>query len=561
MDGPIENFETITKLATRILLATLAFVALAQITGLGAENAGLSWFLFLRQDVPAIALLLMLLILLGAPSSESSIACFKRFRAIPCLPALGAVTVIAICWIGHYAIFQGYDLSRDEQLANFDAWIQTHGRLFWSLPAEWRGTNANALNLMFMLPLGNHEGWVSNYLPVNAMLRTLVGAVATPTLTGPLLTGVGFLALWDVVRRVWPGKWEAPLIGALFYVASGQILFTGMTTYAMPGHLTFNLVWLALFLRNRIWSHGTALLVGFFATGLHQPIFHPLFVAPLLLMLVWQKRYRLLAFYGVGYATIGLFWFVWPLWLSAQAIHPAAADAGGGISFVNRVLAIVSIPDVGALWLVALNVLRLVSWQHLLFLPLLITGLGEAWRQNHALPRALALGLLMPLPLLLVLLPYQGHGWGYRYLHGMMGNAILLCIYGWFRLGGSARLARPMLLATTTTLALSIPFHGWQIRQMIKPYAEVDAIIRGSTATYAVVDESAAPFASDLVINKPDLSNRPIRLLLGELTPDQLAAACRGGLLVVNRPVLAQISRHFGLDEDRRSHRHDKVCS
>jgi hypothetical protein len=30
-----------------------------------------------------------------------------------------------------------------------------------------------------------------------------------------------------------------------------------------------------------------------------------------------------------------------------------------------------------------------------------------------------------------VILPSQGEGFGYRYLHGAIGTAILLAVYGW----------------------------------------------------------------------------------------------------------------------------------
>jgi hypothetical protein len=39
-----------------------------------------------------------------------------------------------------------------------------------------------------------------------------------------------------------------------------------------------------------------------------------------------------------------------------------------------------------------------------------------------------------------ILLPYQGHGWGYRYLHGLIGSLSLLAGYGWIAL--SERAAR-----------------------------------------------------------------------------------------------------------------------
>ncbi|MDI1294862.1 MAG: hypothetical protein PSY12_03120, partial [bacterium] len=43
----------------------------------------------------------------------------------------------------------------------------------------------------------------------------------------------------------------------------------------------------------------------------------------------------------------------------------------------------------------------------------------------------------------------------------------------------------------------------------------------------AVVDEDSVAFGSDLVFNRPDLSNRPIRLLAGSLTVGQMTTLCR----------------------------------
>src|SRR3546814_729387 len=55
------------------------------------------------------------------------------------------------------------------------------------LPAQW-WDHADALNTMYMFITDHREAWASAYLPVNAALRALVGWVAVPTLTGPLLT-------------------------------------------------------------------------------------------------------------------------------------------------------------------------------------------------------------------------------------------------------------------------------------------------------------------------------------------------------------------------------------
>jgi len=48
----------------------------------------------------------------------------------------------------------------------------------------------------------------------------------------------------------------------------------------------------------------------------------------------------------------------------------------------------------------------------------------------------LVAGLVLTLLAMFMLLPYQGHGWGYRYLHGLIGSAALLGGYGWITLTG-----------------------------------------------------------------------------------------------------------------------------
>ena len=76
----------------------------------------------------------------------------------------------------------------------------------------------------------------------------------------------------------------------LLLVLSGQVLFAGMTAFAMPAHLFVNLLWLWLFLADRRRTDLVALAVGFVGTGLHQPLFHPLFVLPFLVLLL-SKHY------------------------------------------------------------------------------------------------------------------------------------------------------------------------------------------------------------------------------------------------------------------------------
>ena len=559
--GP--TLQSLATLSARLLAILIAVAVLVTTAGFNSEDSGLSWFFFIRQDIAAIAIILIALFFMQRPTNLRLPRhdWVDRLGSIPHLHWACAIIICLCCWAGHYLIFQGYDLSRDEQLANFDAYILSHGRLFWPLPPEWHGDNAAALNQMFMLPIGEHEAWVSNYLPGNASLRALVGMFADPALTSPFLAGIGAITLFDIARRLWPENRENALLALLLYATSSQILITAMTAYAMTAHLTFNLIWLALFMRDNRAAHACALAIGFIATGLHQPIFHPMFVAPFLLMLLMQRRWQLLAFYCAGYTLIGLFWLAWPLWLATHAVQQAHPDAGGGIGFWTRIVHIISIPSIGGIWLMVLNNIRLLAWQHIMFLPLLIAGLSYCWRVQDRFARALALGLLVPLPVIFILLPYQGHGWGYRYLHGLLGNAFLLCIYGWHRLSTNSQLREPMTLATLATAMIIIPLHGWQAWKMTAPYAQIDRAISESGAQWAIIDESAVPFASDLVANMPDLSNRPLRVLAGAVLPSKLEHVCQNDVIIVGQDELRPITSYFGTgDESNKQPATDGYC-
>lgn len=533
--------------AIQFLLTLLVIVILVQMAGLANPNYDLSWFFFVRQDIAELALMLAMLVALRGFAKETylSKAAFALPHGKSAAPWLCVAALLLICWAGHYLIFHGYDLTRDERLVRFDAYILAHGRLFWPIPEQWRHL-APALNQMFMLPIGDHEGWVSNYLPMNAALHALFGFLGPAALTSPALVAIGALALWNVAARLWPNARQSGVIALLLYAGSSQIMFTGMTSYAMTAHLALNLIWLALFLKDTRLSHAGAIIVGFVATGLHQPIFHPMFVAPFLLMLLWQKRWRLLASYCTAYGAIGAFWLGWPLWISSFGLAAIPENANTGVSFLARAADVMHIPGINAFWLMAINLLRFVSWQHLLLLPLLGAGLHYAWRSGDGIARALALGVLLPLPVALIILPYQGHGWGYRYLHGVLGNVCLLGVYGWHVLKDRGlRLDRLLLHSSIVTAVILIPLHGWQVYQMTKPFAEIDRAIGRSGAQLAIIDDGAAPFARDLVFNRPDLSNRPIRLLGSALTQSDIERLCAHGAMTFGAARLEPINGYF----------------
>ena len=125
--------------------------------------------------------------------------------------------------------------------------------------------------------------------------------------TNPVFAAVAVFALFRISRRLWPqtpGRW---LIPPLLLATSAQLLTMAMTPYAMTAHLAFNLLWLWCFLRTDRRGDLGALAAGFVATGLHQIVFHPVFVAPFIAELLLAGRWRRAGYFIIGYALIGLF--------------------------------------------------------------------------------------------------------------------------------------------------------------------------------------------------------------------------------------------------------------
>jgi len=374
--------------------------------------------------------------------------------------------------------------------------------------------------------------WVSSYLPGNAAIRAALGLALPSAMINAVLVVAALVALLGVARRLWPEQREAWIVAVVLAATSSQVLFMGMTPYAMSAHLALNLIWLWLFLRNKPFSHVGAVGVGFLATGLHQFVFHPLFVAPFILQMLIERRWRVGVFYGVSYAAIGIFWILyWQLLLAAHGIAPEAAGAMGASYLGSRVEALLANFSVFGIETMAQNLLRFVAWQNPLLLVLLVPGFGVAWRMG-GIAASLAGGIVLTLTAMFILLPYQDLGWGYRYVHGLIGNAVLLGAYGWLSVTGSARpgeirVARGLMLtATAVSVLVLVPIHANQMHQTIAPYARAHAEMTRSKADVVIVEALGIYYGNDLVRNDPDLTNRPLTFEISYLNAAMVRDLC-----------------------------------
>lgn len=439
--------------------------------------------------------------------------------------AIMALSVFAVGIFGTYAVFNNYDLSRDEILADFDSIVFRTGKFAAAINAEWRPFAA-ALQPRFMLPIVD-GAFASAYLPMNAVFRAITGSF-----TGPLFAATAVIATFGVARRLWPTRADAALLSAALVATSSQVLITSMTSYAMTAHLALNMIWLWLFLRDDKVGHSGAIVSGFLASGLHQLVFHPLFAAPFITRLWLSGRRPLALVYFASYVAICLFWIsYWKLTLSWQGLSLQAADDTGPTYFVARVLALLAGFNWAGADLMLKNLLRFVVWQSPALLPLSFLAY-QTIRQRTGIARELLAGILLTLAAMFILLPFQGHGWGYRYLHGLIGSAALLGGYGWIALTEYAtedEISRGRIIVaicSAVALFVLLPVHAIQAYYFVSPYFRASEAIERTPTDVVVIDTSRLMYAEDLVRNDPFLRNHPKVLDLLNLSEEDIEHLC-----------------------------------
>jgi hypothetical protein len=488
------------------------------------------------QDVPVLLVvsgLLLALAFVGVPSAWAEqaerTATSNKFVVATILLA-GLITAL-----GTRTVALNTAVSHDELMAKFDAEIIGSGRLLAPVAPEWRPF-ATALQPAFRLPVPGDVAWASAYLPGNAAIRATLGKVFNAELTNAILVMTALLALFGVARQLWPQRPDAWAIAVVLGATSSQVLGQGMTPFAMTAHLTLYLAWLWLFLRNTALSHVGALAVGFLATGLHQIVFHPLFVAPFVLQLLIERRWRLSAFYIAGYAAIGIFWILYgQLALKSAGIAPDAAATAGGAYFLDRVLSLLSLFRFLGFETMVQNLMRFAAWQNPMMLVLLVPGMVIAWKgawTDNPVLRPLAAGIVLTVIAMFILLPFQDIGWGYRYIHGLIGSAALLATAAWVGLteGASARERRAAwgVVAATTAAAVLVllPMHARFMYGHIAPYARANAAIERSGTDAVIVEIDSIYNGIELIRNDPDLKKRPLTFELGQLTEPLIRELC-----------------------------------
>jgi hypothetical protein len=252
-------------------------------------------------------------------------------------------------------------------------------------------------------------------------------------------------------------------------------------------------------------------------------------VAPFIVELVIARRFRRAALFVGAYALICAFWALYPQLFAPPAVTvgPAGNIAGGISGFFLKVGSLFDEFSIVNVLLMAPNLLRFAMWQHP-FLLVLVCCSWSAISRAEGIARPMLAGILLMLIVTSVLMPWQGYGWGYRYLHGFLGSFCLLATYGWQALERSATERRAALtLTTVVAIAIILPFQMVSTHAIIAPYRAASAFIERSDADVVLVDGSGLSLAIDVVRNHATFTERPKVMEIQMLDEADLRALCQ----------------------------------
>lgn len=495
----------------RGLLACLVVGAVFVSLALAAPSMLITAYYVTAQDLPMIVLA-ALVCSVAWRVSQSGRAIPSLSPSMPTVPWRAALGFALVAFAGHFVLLDGHAFSADERRVLMDAAIFSSGQLTAPLPEAWQGDPEVILPFLVRL---SEDGtrWASCYLPLNAMLHLAAARLGSAGLAAPLLSAAAVAATWACARRLWPSETVRGGVAVVFLLTSAQVLVTAMTPFAMTAHLAFNMTWLWLFLRGGRLGHAGAMGVGFLAMGLHQYVFHPFFAGPFLATLLWHRRFGLAAVYAAAYAFGLAFWIAFP------GLVMIESDITSNGSFAEHLRGLLSQASFASVTLMAANLVRLVAWQNLVWLPFLAVGTIAAVKGRRPIEIAL-IGAVVAMPLLaFVVLPNQGFGWGYRYMHGTLGAAALLGGLGFTTLTERAFPAgRVLAIGTAATLLLAMPFLALTTSRMILTTAKMERDVAALGPGFVVINNIGSALTSDLVANGPETAADQIRLRLDQLS-------------------------------------------
>lgn len=440
-----------------------------------------------------------------------------------------AASVFAIAVIGTTLVCHDYALSADEYMADFQARIFLRGKVTAEVPAEWLPV-VRRIKPTFADYLPATHSWKSAYLPVYAAMRAVFQSISLQSFLNPLLDAVSLVALFGAARNIWPTREQNAFVAVGLLATTSQFLVMAMTSYSMPAHLALNTIWLWLYSAPDRRRFYIAPFIGLLAIGLHQPIVHALFVAPFLLRMVLQRRWRDVLIFGLIYFAGCAGWFAWRLHYSP----PSALATASFFRLLNPSMLVIQ----------PMDLLLVIGWSSLATPLLAALGLRRIFQERPIVQDA-AVSCLLTFGFYVFFYLDQGNGWGYRYFHGTLACLIVVAIAGWeslVKLLGALRAKQFLVAGITASVAIQLPLRCFQVEAYIRPFAQTSEVIRASKVEIVGINPFDAWYSADLVRNDPFLEDRPIivsLLMLRREDADVLSR--RGKVWVITAKNLSQL--------------------
>ena len=442
-----------------------------------------------------------------APPPGSGTNGFARREALLLVVIVSGVFAVAA--LGTHFVCHDYALSADEFMADFQAQIFLRGKVTAEVPSQWVDA-VRIIRPTFVDYFPATHSWKATYLPVYAAMRAVFQGIYLQSFLNPCLAALTVLALYGTTRNIWPDEKQNALLAVLLLAGSVQFLVMAMTAYSMPAHLALNTVWLWLYSRPDRRGFYFAPVVGVLAIGLHQPIVHALFVAPFLLRLVVQKKWRTVGIYGLIYLSGSAIWYAW----RTHYLPPAAGSPASFFRLFNLKMIVIQ----------PMDFLLVLGWSCLATPLLAVVGFRRIFREQPIVQDA-ALSCLLTFGFYYFFYLDQGHGWGYRYFHGTLACLIIVAVAGWRALAERIeprRLRNFMAAGVAASLFIQLPLRCYQAETFTRPFARASEMIHSIPVQVVGLNPLDAWYSADLVRNGPFLQELPVVAALVRLRKNEL---------------------------------------
>lgn len=497
-----------TSVARVLLLLTIAFCFLAPLIAFlsrSGTEAPEAYPIFLRlfafnDFLASLAALIALGMALSVPKLQNlTIQLATWIGEHPALAVTGAFISLAIC---SQIVYQGHPLSMDE----YSPWMQAHAFARGEVAAHYPPDLLDSIvprgfQGMFIAVDSVNGHAISKYLPGLALAMTPFVWVDATWCVNPAFGALALIVIYrlvvDATSDRTAGGWAV-----LAALASPQFTVNAISYYAMPGELALNLAFLWLLLRSDLKSAFFAGLVGGFSLIMHNPAPHGLIAVPCVLWLAWNSaRWPRLLLVLAGYVPTLAIGFAWSVLMSTMESPQSLTSAGSSVlsGLARFIASFLTIPDQYMLMARWYATWKAWIWTcpGLLLLLFIPRPLGTS-------QRLLIAGLVLTYLFFLFVSFDQGHGWGYRYMHGAWG-ALPVVAGVWF--ATAAEPSRKFAASMVAAGLIATPIYMWQTRNTVVDALSWRPVPHGRGDWVVFVAQNTGRYRGDLVQNPPGQEN------------------------------------------------------